>query len=158
VASTEQRRDLPTLLRAAGLRVTDPRVAVLGALSEHPHSTAEVVAVHVRRGVGFGVDPGGVRRARRGTAAGLVRRIEPAGSPARFETRTADNHHHVVCRSCGTVRDVDCATADAPCLTPAHEHGLVIDEAEVVFWATAPPVTPPRLSQRTACDTTQEPV
>jgi len=157
VASTEQRRDLPTLLRAAGLRVTDPRVAVLGALSEHPHSTAEVVAVHVRRLLGSVSTQAVYDVLAACTAAGLVRRIEPAGSPARFETRTADKHH-VVCRSCGTVRDVDCATADAPCLTPAHEHGLVIDEAEVVFWATAPPVTPPRLSQRTACDTTQEPV
>lgn len=92
------------------------------------------------------------------TAAGLVRRIEPAGSPARFETRTGDDHHHVVRRSCGTVRDVDCAPATAPCLLRRTSNALTIDEAELVFWATAPPVTPPRLLHRPACTPTQEPV
>jgi Fur family transcriptional regulator, stress-responsive regulator len=127
-----------TALRAAGLRVTRPRVAVLDVLAEHPHETVDVVAEKVRATLGtvstqavYDVLAACVR-------AGIVRRIEPAGSPARFETRTADNHHHLVCRSCGRVADVDCAAGARPCLAPGDAAGYAVDEAEVVFWGLCP--------------------
>ncbi|QBJ96959.1 transcriptional repressor [Rhodococcus sp. ABRD24] len=123
-----------TRLREAGLRVTAPRVAVLNTVAANPHSDAEQVAAEVRRQLGsvsrqavYDVLGACVR-------AGLLRRIEPAGSSARYETRTADNHHHLVCRACGAVVDVDCVVGHAPCLEPSSDHGFVIDEAEVVFW------------------------
>ncbi len=121
-------------LRAAGLSVTSPRIAVLDAVRDHPHATAEAIALHARRALGSVSTQAVYNVLGACTDAGLVRRIEPAGSAARYETRTGDNHHHLVCRSCGTVVDVDCAVATAPCLAPAREHGFVIDEAEVVFW------------------------
>jgi len=130
--------EAPALLRAAGLRVTSPRVAVLVALHEHPHSTADTVARHARDALGSVSTQAVYDVLAACTQAGLVRRIEPAGSPARFETRTADNHHHLVCRSCGAVADVDCALGETPCLTPSPEHGFVLDEAEVVFWGYCP--------------------
>lgn len=123
-------------MRAAGLRVTAPRIATLKALAEEPHSTADAVASRVRQALGsvstqavYDVLGAFVR-------AGLVRRIEPAGSSARYETRTGDNHHHLVCRACGRVIDVDCVVGDAPCLEPSEHGGFEIDEAEVVFWGT----------------------
>ncbi|MGI8869620.1 MAG: Fur family transcriptional regulator [Mycobacteriales bacterium] len=129
-------------LREAGLRVTRPRVAVLDVLFEHPHSTADVVGREVRARLGrvstqavYDVLAACVR-------AGLVRRIEPAGSPARFETRTGDNHHHLVCRACGRMTDVDCATRVRPCLTPSDDAGYALDEAEVVFWGLCPNCQP----------------
>lgn len=125
-------------LRAAGLRVTAPRQAVLGVLSEHPHSTADSVAAAVRVRLGSVSTQAVYDVLAACVDAGLVRRIEPAGSAARYETRTGDNHHHVVCRTCGDTADVDCVVGEAPCLHPSTAEGFVIDEAEVVFWGTCP--------------------
>ncbi|WP_328605041.1 transcriptional repressor [Amycolatopsis sp. NBC_00345] len=125
-------------LRSAGLRVTGPRVAVLEWLAQHPHTTADEVAVGVR-GVLGSVSTQAVYDVLAACAgAELVRRIEPAGHPARFETRTGDNHHHLVCRACGRTEDVDCVHGSAPCLEPSATAGFVIDEAEVVFWGLCP--------------------
>jgi Fe2+ or Zn2+ uptake regulation protein len=121
-------------LRTAGLRVTRPRLAVLGVLARHPHVDADTIAT-AARAVHPSISPQavyGVLRALVG--AGLARRIEPAGGPALYELRVGDNHHHLVCRECGTVADVDCAVGAAPCLTPADASGFAVDEAEVVFW------------------------
>src|SRR6476661_8907516 len=121
-------------LREVGLRVTAPRVAVLNAVAVQPHSGVDDIAAVVRGELGSVSTQAVYDVLKACTAAGLLRRIEPAGSPARFETRTGDNHHHLVCRSCGTVVDVDCAVGEAPCLDPSEDHGFEIDEAEVVFW------------------------
>ena len=120
--------------RAAGLRVTAPRVAVLGWLADHPHSTADAIGTAVRAELGSVSIQAVYDVLAAGVAAGLVRRIQPAGHPTRYERRTADNHHHVVCRRCGATADVECATGAAPCLTPARPHGYAVDEAEVIFW------------------------
>ena len=122
-------------LREHGLRVTAGRVAVLAAVRElDGHPDALSVAARVRE-VRGGASTQAVYDALGAlTGAGLLRRIEPPGSPARYETRVADNHHHLVCRSCGQIVDVDCAAGGAPCLQPADDHGFAIDEAEVVFW------------------------
>ena len=125
-------------LRGAGLRVTAARVALLATVRAGDHLGVEAIASGVRDRVGH-VSLQAVYEALHAlTAAGLVRRIEPAGSPARFEGRVGDNHHHVVCRSCGVVADVDCAVGQAPCLTASHDHGFTIDEAEVTFWGLCP--------------------
>jgi Fur family ferric uptake transcriptional regulator len=130
--------DAEPLLRRAALRVTRPRVAVLTAVHEHPHADTDTIIRVVRTGVG-GVSHQAVYDVLRAlTGAGLVRRIEPAGSVARYESRTGDNHHHVVCRSCGDIADVDCAVGDTPCLTASDDHGYAIDEAEVVYWGRCP--------------------
>jgi Fe2+ or Zn2+ uptake regulation protein len=121
-------------LRAAGLRVTQPRVAVLRALGTHPHADTETLADAARSDLGAVSTQAVYDVLRALFDAGLVRRIEPAGSPARFELRVGDNHHHVVCRSCGAIADVDCAVGDAPCLTASHDNGFSIDEAEVTYW------------------------
>ena len=121
-------------LRNAGLRVTRPRLSVLGVLSEHSHVDADTI-VAAARSVHPTISPQavyGVLKALVGV--GLARRIEPAGAPARYELRVGDNHHHLVCRECGAVADVDCAVGAAPCLTPSDTAGFVVDEAEVVFW------------------------
>jgi Fur family transcriptional regulator, stress-responsive regulator len=125
-------------LREAGLRVTMPRQVVLAWLARHPHSTAEEIAAGVREWYGalslqaiYGVLAACAD-------AGLLRRIEPAGHPARFERRVGDNHHHMVCRRCGRTEDVDCVVGERPCLEPADQHGYLIDEAEVVFWGLCP--------------------
>jgi Fur family ferric uptake transcriptional regulator len=126
--------DLALRLRDAGLRVTGPRLAVLSVLADRSHVDVETVrsAVHEQLG---GVSTQAVYDVLRAfTVAGLVRRIEPAGSPALFETRVHDNHHHVVCRGCGAVADVDCVVGRAPCLEPSAAPGFVVDEAEVTFW------------------------
>lgn len=123
-----------TTLRDAGLRVTGPRMAVLDILAEHPHVTVDALAERVRERLGTVSTQAVYDVLAVFVDAGLVRRIEPAGSPARFETRTGDNHHHLVCRSCGTVTDVDCVTGSAPCLTPDDAAGYDVDEVEVVFW------------------------
>jgi Fur family ferric uptake transcriptional regulator len=125
-------------LRGAGLRVTAPRRAVLAWLAEHPHSTADAVGSGVRAELGTISTQAVYDVLAACIDAGLVRRIEPAGHPARFERRVADNHHHVVCRHCGVTRDVDCIVGAAPCLTPLDDHGFAIDEAEVVFWGVCP--------------------
>ncbi|MCI2422018.1 transcriptional repressor [Saccharopolyspora sp. K220] len=125
-------------LRAAGLRVTKPRLAVLRWLAGHPHATADQVATAVRGRLGS-VSTQAVYDVLNACGnAGLLRRIEPAGHPARFETRTADNHHHLVCRVCGRTEDVDCVYGSAPCLTPSSTAGYDVDEAEVVFWGLCP--------------------
>lgn len=130
-------------LRQAGLRVTAPRLAVLQWLAGHPHTTAEQVRAGVAQRLGS-VFPQTVYDVLAAcTAAGLLRRIEPAGHPARFERRTGDNHHHVVCRSCGRTEDVNCATTVRPCLTPNDDHSYLLHEAEVVFWGSCPRCQPP---------------
>ncbi|MGV0835718.1 Fur family transcriptional regulator [Mycolicibacterium thermoresistibile] len=126
--------DPPAALRAAGLRVTAPRVAVLNTLIDHPHSTADEIAQRVRDALGSVSTQAVYDVLRACVSAGLVRRIEPAGSSARYETRAGDNHHHLVCRICSRVSDVDCVVGAAPCLEPADLLGFRIDEAEVVFW------------------------
>lgn len=126
--------DLRAQLRAAGLRVTAPRLAVLNAVTAQPHSDADSVAAQVRQQLGSVSTQAVYDVLKACVSAGLLRRIEPAGSPARFETRTGDNHHHLVCRSCGKVVDVDCVVGQASCLEPSDRHGFEIDEAEVVFW------------------------
>ena len=134
--------DVPLLveqtLREARLRVTRPRVAVLQAVQEHPHADTETLLRAVREEAGEVSHQAVYDVLRVLTTAGLVRRIEPAGSVARYESRVADNHHHVVCRSCGVIADVDCATGNTPCLTASADHGFVIDEAEVVYWGVCP--------------------
>lgn len=122
------------LLRAAGLRVTAPRLGVLEALTGHAHLDAETIAGIVRTRLGSVSTQAVYDVLRALTVARLVRRIEPAGGAARYETRVGDNHHHLVCRSCGTVVDVDCAVGAAPCLQPSASASFVIDEAEVTYW------------------------
>jgi Fe2+ or Zn2+ uptake regulation protein len=114
--------------------VTAARVALLEAVRHGDHLGAEALAAGVRDRVGH-VSLQAVYEALHAlTEAGLIRRIEPPGSPVRFEGRVGDNHHHVVCRSCGVVADVDCAVGEAPCLTPSDDHGFAVDEAEVLYW------------------------
>ena len=134
-------RDYAAQLRESSLRVTQPRVAVLHAVHEHPHASTEAVIDAVRRELPEVSHQAVYNTLHALTAAGLVRRIQPSGSVARYESRTGDNHHHVVCRSCGTIADVDCATGAAPCLHANVDHGFVIDEAEVVYWGTCPACT-----------------
>ncbi|KOG31115.1 Fur family transcriptional regulator [Streptomyces resistomycificus] len=125
-------------LRGAGLRVTAARVALLETVRGGDHLDAEAIASGVRDRVGH-ISLQAVYEALHAlTAASLVRRIEPPGSPARFEGRVGDNHHHLVCRSCGVVADVDCAVGHAPCLTAAQDHGFSVDEAEVIYWGQCP--------------------
>ncbi|WP_046734504.1 Fur family transcriptional regulator [Streptomyces humi] len=125
-------------LRGAGLRVTAARVALLETVRHGDHLDVEAIASGVRDRVGH-ISLQAVYDALHAlTTAGLVRRIEPAGSPARFEGRVGDNHHHLLCRSCGAVVDVDCAVGDAPCLTASDDHGFAIDEAEVIYWGLCP--------------------
>lgn len=126
------------LLRDAALRVTRPRMAVLSAVHTHPHADTDSIIGVVRTELG-GVSHQAVYDVLRAlTIAGLLRRIEPPGSVARYEARVGDNHHHVVCRSCGAIADVDCAVGPAPCLTPSDAHGFVVDEAEVVYRGLCP--------------------
>jgi len=130
-------------LRGAGLRVTAARVALLETVRDGDHLDVDAIAAGVRDRIGH-VSLQAVYDALHAlTAVGLVRRIEPAGGPARFEGRVGDNHHHVVCRSCGTVADVDCAVGEAPCLTASNDHGFSIGEAEVVYWGLCPSCSTP---------------
>ena len=133
-------------LRGAGLRVTAVRVALLEAVRHGDHLGVEALAAGVRERVGH-VSLQAVYEALNALAAtGLVRRIQPAGSPARFEGRIGDNHHHVICRTCGAVADVDCAVGEAPCLTASDDHGFEIDEAEVIYWGLCPDCSTARSS------------
>ncbi len=132
------RPDAESLLRSAALRVTGPRVAVLSAVHQHPHADTDSLIRAVRDEQGSVSHQAVYDVLRALTDAGLVRRIEPAGSVARYEARVSDNHHHVVCRSCGAIADVDCAVGDTPCLTAADDSGFTIDEAEVVYWGRCP--------------------
>jgi Fur family ferric uptake transcriptional regulator len=130
--------ELEQVLRGASLRVTRPRVAVLGAVYDHPHADTDAIIGVVRDELGEVSTQAVYDVLRALTSAGLLRRIEPAGSVARYESRVADNHHHVVCRSCGSIADVDCALGDTPCLIASDDHGYLIDEAEVVYWGLCP--------------------
>jgi Fe2+ or Zn2+ uptake regulation protein len=122
------------MLRGAALRVTRPRVAVLTAVYAHPHADTDSIIRAVRQDLPEVSHQAVYDSLHALTTAGLVRRIQPSGSVARYESRVGDNHHHVVCRSCGVVADVDCAVGEAPCLTASDDHGFSIDEAEVVYW------------------------
>ncbi|MEU4667702.1 Fur family transcriptional regulator [Amycolatopsis sp. NPDC023774] len=130
--------DFERLLRGAALRVTRPRMAVLSAVHDHPHADTASLIGAVRADVGEVSHQAVYDVLNALTSAGLVRRIEPEGSAARYEARVGDNHHHVVCRSCGAIADVDCAVGAAPCLTASEDHGFVIDEAEVIYWGLCP--------------------
>lgn len=130
------------MLRAARLRVTALRLAVMVVLSRCPHSDTDTVIREVRVELGS-VSPQAVYNVLATfVEAELARRIEPAGSVARYELRVADNHHHVVCRKCGAVQDVDCAVGKRPCLTPSDTHGYILDEAEVTYWGICPTCQP----------------
>lgn len=126
------------MLRASRLRVTRPRVAVIDELRLRPHTHADDVATAVRARIGKVSRQAVYDVLHALLEAGIVRRIEPAGSPARYELHNGDNHHHVVCRACGALADVPCAVGSAPCLDPAQTHGFAVDEAEVVFWGLCP--------------------
>jgi len=133
-------------LRGAGLRVTAARVALLETVRGGDHLGIEAIAIGVRGRVGH-ISLQAVYEALHAlTAAGLIRRIEPAGGAPRFEGRVGDNHHHVVCQSCGVVADVDCAVGEAPCLTASDDHGFSIHEAEVVYWGLCPACSTARTS------------
>jgi Fur family transcriptional regulator, stress-responsive regulator len=140
----DQTRGVPTatdcerLLRGVGLRVTRPRVAVLSAVHDHPHADTDSI-VGVVRADSHAVSRQAVYDVLGAlTACGLVRRFQPAGSVARYEARVGDNHHHMVCRACGAIVDVDCAVGEAPCLTPADGAGYEVGEAEVIYWGRCP--------------------
>jgi len=135
------RLEVERLLRGAALRVTRPRVAVLAAVYEHPHADTDKIIRVAREDLGELSHQAVYDVLRALTTSGLVRRIEPAGSVARYESRVQDNHHHVVCRSCGAIADVDCAVGTAPCLTTSDNHGFVINEAEVTYWGLCPDCT-----------------
>lgn len=126
------------LLRDSALRVTRPRLAVLAAVDAHPHADTDSVIAAVRAELGEVSHQAVYDVLRALTGAGLLRRIQPSGSVARYESRVGDNHHHVVCRSCGTVADVDCAVGEVPCLTASDDQGFEIDEAEVIYWGLCP--------------------
>jgi Fur family ferric uptake transcriptional regulator len=133
-------------LRGAGLRVTAARVALLETVRHGDHLGVEAIAFEVRDRIGH-ISLQAVYDALYAlTEAGLIRRLEPAGSPTRFEGRIGDNHHHVVCRSCGVVADVDCAVGEAPCLTASDDGGFSIDEAEVIYWGLCPDCSTARSS------------
>jgi len=127
-------------LRSADLRVTRPRVAVLEAVHDHPHADTETIFAAVRGGLADVSRQTVYDVLNALTAVGLVRRIQPSGSVARYESRVGDNHHHVVCRCCGVINDVDCAVGDTPCLTPEPTavEGFLLDEAEVIYWGLCP--------------------
>lgn len=130
--------DFERMLRGASLRVTRPRVAVLTAVRDHPHADTDSIIGAVRAELGEVSHQAIYDVLRALTAAGLVRRIQPSGSVARYESRVGDNHHHVVCRTCGAIADVDCAVGPAPCLTASNDQGFVIEEAEVIYWGLCP--------------------
>ena len=130
--------DFEAQLRAVSLRVTRPRLAVLAALRDHPHIDTHTVIELVRAELPSVSHQAIYDVLQALTDAGLVRRIQPSGSVARYESRVGDNHHHVVCRSCGDIADVDCAVGAAPCLHASDDSGFVIDEAEVIYWGRCP--------------------
>lgn len=130
--------ELENRLRQAGLRVTRPRVAVMSVVHAQPHTDTESVIRAVREDLGEVSHQAVYDVLRALTRVGLVSRIQPSGSVARYEARVGDNHHHVVCRSCGAIADVDCATGAAPCLDASNDQGFAIDEAEVIYWGRCP--------------------
>jgi len=130
--------DPADLLRQHGLQVTAQRLAVLRAVSSRPHATADELEEVVRGDIGAVSRQAIYDALGTLTEKGLIRRIEPARSPARYEDRVDDNHHHLVCRACGTTVDVDCAVGSRPCLDASEEHGFIVDEAEVIYWGVCP--------------------
>ena len=130
--------DLEQMLRAADLRVTRPRLAVLGAVHDHPHADTSSIIGFVREDLADVSHQTVYNALHALSGAGLLRHIQPPGSVARYESRVADNHHHLVCRSCGKIEDVDCAIGAAPCMTASDDHGYAIDECEIVFWGLCP--------------------
>ncbi|WP_439651144.1 Fur family transcriptional regulator [Nocardia panacis] len=126
------------MLRGASLRVTAPRMAVLTAVHNHPHSDTDSIIGLVRAALDTVSHQAVYDVLRALTGAGLLRRIQPSGSVARYETRVGDNHHHLVCRSCGVIADVDCAVGAAPCLTASDTRGFSVEEAEVIYWGLCP--------------------
>jgi Fur family transcriptional regulator, stress-responsive regulator len=132
------RADYEDLLRGADLRVTRPRVAVLTAVYDNPHADTYSIIDAVRADLGDVSKQAVYDVLNALIDADLLRRIEPAGSVARYESRVGDNHHHLVCRSCGAIEDVDCAVGEAPCLDPSDARGYSIDEAEIVYWGLCP--------------------
>jgi Fe2+ or Zn2+ uptake regulation protein len=138
LAAIDPDGEMSRALRAAGLRVTMPRLAMLTWLDGHPHATVDAIAAGVRERFGTVSTQAVYDMLAACAAAGLLRRIEPAGHPARFERRAGDNHHHLVCRRCGRTEDVDRAIGAQPCLTAAEDLGFTVDEAEVVFWGVCP--------------------
>ncbi|SFQ69541.1 Fur family transcriptional regulator, ferric uptake regulator [Amycolatopsis arida] len=130
--------DFERMLRGVALRVTRPRLAVLSAVHDHPHADTDSIIRAVRVNLGEVSHQAVYDVLRALTTAGLLRRIQPPGSVARYESRVGDNHHHLVCRSCGAIVDVDCAVGEAPCLAASDHHGYVIDEAEVIYWGLCP--------------------
>lgn len=129
--------DIASALREAGLQVTAQRLAIYRTVESHPHSMAEEISDHVRSELGSVSRQAVYNVLHALTDHGLIRCIQPAGSPARYEVRT-DNHHHLVCRQCGALVDTDCATGEAPCLEASNNHGFKVDEAEIVYWGTCP--------------------
>ena len=130
--------DFEQMLRGADLRVTAPRIAVLSSVHHHPHSDTDTIIGRVRDTIGTVSHQAVYDVLKALTDAGLLRRIQPSGSVARYETRVGDNHHHLVCRQCGAIADVDCSTGVAPCLDASENHGFEIDEAEVIYWGRCP--------------------
>ncbi|MDQ1537980.1 MAG: Fur family transcriptional regulator, stress-responsive regulator [Actinomycetota bacterium] len=126
------------MLRGVSLRVTRPRIAVLTAVHDHPHADTDSIIGVVRKDLGEVSHQAVYDGLRTLTNAGLVRLIQPKGSVARYESRVGDNHHHLLCRSCGAIADVDCAVGTTPCLTASDDHGFLIDEAEVTYWGLCP--------------------
>jgi len=135
MSATAHQRDL---LRRSGMPVTAQRLAVLRAVSQRPHGTADEIGTVVRAELGSISRQAVYDVLAALTDRGLLRRIQPAGSPARYENRVGDNHHHLICRSCGRMVDVDCAVGEVPCLTAADDAGFEIDEAEVIYWGRCP--------------------
>ncbi len=134
--------DFEQMVRGAALRVTRPRVAVLAAVHGHPHADTDTVIRAVRDDLDDVSHQAVYDVLRVLTTAGLVQRIQPPGSVARYESRVGDNHHHAVCRSCGVIADVDCAVGTTPCLTASDDRGFVIDEAQVTYWGLCPDCSP----------------
>jgi Fe2+ or Zn2+ uptake regulation protein len=139
--------DFQQMLREVALRVTRPRLAVLSAVHEHPHADTDSIIRAVRNDLPDVSHQAVYDVLAALTGAGLIRRIQPSGSVARYESRVGDNHHHVVCRSCGVIEDVDCAVGEAPCLTASDDDGslagFVVDEAEVIYWGLCPDCSSP---------------
>lgn len=130
--------DSAELIRKSGLAVTAQRLSILRAVTTEPHRTADAIADDVRNELGTVSRQAVYNSLAALVEKGLVRRIQPASSPALYEDRVGDNHHHLICRNCGAIKDIDCAVGYAPCLTPSDDHGFLIDEAEVIYWGICP--------------------
>ena len=144
------------VLRTAGLRVTDSRRAVMQALADQPHASADQLLSTIQRATPDASMQSVYNAVTDFERAGIVRRIEPAGHPGRFELRVGDNHHHLVCRQCGQVEDIDCVVGGAPCLDASNDHGYVIDEAEVTFWGVCSQCVGKKLESPQASKETHE--